>query len=151
MARKRNGKINASAIDESVKTKDFSGEKTKKTRRGLSDKEIDERIRSLVDVILREYNYRKCLVIVGDPNDIPEPTNELLKGKGILGFNCENLGDKYKKYQEGKYDAYKFMCAVERLFDKLVEQFDYLENCIVDGIFNTNKEDEEYEIPESVY
>ena len=145
MAKKRNGKINASAIDESVKTKDFSGEKTKKTRRGLSDKEIDERIRSLVDVILREYNYKKCLVIVGDPNDIPEPTNELLKGKGVFGFNCENLGDKYKKYQEGKYDAYKFMCAVEKLFDRLVVEFDRLEDFLVNGFLNNTKEDNDYE------
>lgn len=146
MAKKKNGKINASTIDESVKTKDFSAEKTKKNRRGLTDKEIDERIRSLVEVILREYNYKKCLVIVGDPDDIPESTNDLLAGKGVYGFNCKNLGKKFKKYQDGKYDAYMFMCAVEKLFDKLVEQFDKLEDFIVDGILNnSNKEDYDYE------
>lgn len=145
MARKRNGKVNACAIDEAVNAKDFSEEKSKKNRRGLTDKEIDERIKSLVDVILREYNYKKCLVIVGDPDDIPEETKELLEGKGIFGFNCKNLGDKYKKYQEGGYDTYKFMCIVEKLFDKLVEQFNNLENFIVKGIFETNKEDFEYE------
>ena len=146
MARKRNGKVNACAIDEAVNAKDFSEEKSKKNRRGLTDKEIDERIKSLVDVILREYNYKKCLVIVGDPDDIPEETKELLEGKGIFGFNCKNLGDKYKKYQEGGYDTYKFMCIVEKLFDKLVEQFDNLENFIVKGIFETNKEDFVYGI-----
>ena len=145
MARKRNGKVNACAIDEAVNAKDFSEEKSKKNRRGLTDKEIDERIKSLVDVILREYNYKKCLVIVGDPDDIPEETKELLEGKGIFGFNCKNLGDKYKKYQEGGYDTYKFMCIVEKLFDKLVEQFDNLENFIAKCIFETNKEDFEYE------
>lgn len=145
MARKKNGKVNACAIDESVKAKDYSGEKSKNNRRGLSDREIDERIRSLVDVILREYNYKKCLVIVGDPNDIPYETQDLLDGYGVFGINCKNLGEHYRNYQEGKYDAYKFMCAVENLFDRLVEQIDNLEKIIIKGIFETNKEDNEYE------
>ena len=104
---------------------------------------MDEMVKMLVDEIHKKY--KRCLVIVCDSTDIPETLMELLDGKVICGLNCSNLEATYQNYKQGKYNTYKFMCAVEKLFIGLVEQFDDFVDILLTGNTFNYKEELNYE------
>lgn len=105
--------------------------------------EIDVLVKRMIKDINEKYTYEQCLLIVPCPDDIPYSLYELVKGAGLNGMAVWNLPVLYLDYKHGNYDAYQFICDVEKLFNELVREFDELVNIFIFG--SIERKENEYE------
>ena len=104
---------------------------------------VNEKITSLIDEIHERFTEEKCLILVGDTKEIPESLRELLNGSGVNGLACCNLDYNYLMYKRGKYDAYQFMCDIEKLFSELNREFKELVEFVAYGHIERKEVDHE--------
>ena len=138
--KKRNGKI---SIDQMVQ--DVKNIAPQIPTISIRD-DIDIKVKRMIDKIKNNYTYDKCVVIVGDPDVIPDTLRELIIGNGINGINARNVDVYYIRYQRGDYDAFQFLCDIEALLTALVTGFDSLVDlCLANNNNYKGKEAPDYE------
>lgn len=134
MSNKHGGKTTNNVPNEGVNIKkDLPRAKTGNPR-GLSKTEISEAISKLVDEIYDKYPYEECMNIAKDSGrDNDDPLFVLLCGRGVNGVSVQNLPTEYLSYKRGKYDAYCFLCDVEKLFSELNREFEEIADMFIYG------------------
>ena len=93
-----------------------------------------ELVTEVIDLIEEEYTYDKYVEkLGGDTRKMSPSTYKMLRGEVKDDFNLKNLKKNHIDYMRGKFDAYEFMCGLEKLFDELIREFDVLEEWILTG------------------
>ncbi len=113
--------------------------------RGLSKAEISEAVNKIIDEIYEKYPYEESLAKAKDSGkEETDTVFALLNGDGINGVSVQNLPFEYLSYKRGMYDAYCFLCDVEKLFSELNREFEEITDMVLFGSFE-RKETDGYE------